>query len=398
MENIFALDLGTTKFCIAGLFFSRGQEPRIDFVSASAKGMHRGMLCDFQEAALGIQEVLHLAEEKFSSQIRQVSVGVAGSHLRSMILKGKTHTGHGPITTTTLESLGSIAKRNYQDQNRELIHFSPLTYDLDERGPVINPLNLSAHSITGKYFAIDADRLYLRDIIHAVNEAGLEVAHLFAEPYASSEVTLTPEARNLGIAVADIGGGTTDGMIYFDGKPTACFTFNIGGIMMTRDIAIGLNLPFIEAEKAKNFFGLSGQKTMASIDLKSVDDQIITVNGQQVQHILGHRVLEWTEILAKKLAPFRGQLGAGLLLTGGGSQILSLDQVIKHQFKIPVRTIGPSMQQINCGNQLSGKFATVLGLLELTIQRQQRLKSHPGKSWSMPIVRHLTSWFKELST
>lgn len=394
-DSIFALDLGTTKFCLAGLSFDKKKKPSLAFVTLPARGMHRGMLCDFREASQCIKELLLLAQKKFLTPIEKVSVGIAGSHLHSFFLNSSLKLGPDPIQHKTLNHLEQMARATYQEKHRELLHVSNIHYDLDQRGSLENPLNLSGHELKGHYFAIDSDEFYLNDIVSAINQAGLEVVNLYAEPYASASVTLTEEEKNLGIALCDIGGGTTDGIVYLGGKPQKFFTLNIAGIMMTRDLAIGLNLSLEEAEIVKNFYGLSGHKTKH--ELKTPEGNLITANGQTAQTILSHRIMEWSELLLNELRPFKGKLGSGILLTGGGSQVLSLTDFLKHIFKIPVHSINPCLRSYNPEETFASRFATVLGILHLELENRRREAAHQEKEWYSPFIKGFTQWIRELS-
>lgn len=395
METIFALDLGTTKFCIARYDHTDKNTP-IAITSSPSQGMRRGMLSDFDKVSSGLCKLIESSEERFNTDIRQAAVGVAGSHLSGKMIQVDTTIDEPRVSQRTLKKLKNIAENKSISPGRELLHLIPLDHRVDHRDYTTNPLGLSGITIKSRYFSIDSDQLYLRDILNAVNQAGVEITNLYAEPFASSCVTVPQEMRNLGIAVADIGGGTTDGIVFTKGAPSSCFTFNIGGLMMTNDLAIGLNLPLAEAEKAKSFFGLSREKTDQTLDLIGINGNIRTLSGYDVQKILGYRIMEWSEELGKKLIPYKGQLGSGILLTGGGALVISLAEILEKKFRIPVKTSFPTFNG-NEHEQFASKYATVIGLLQLEMNKLvESGKAYQG-SWKLPFFKNIANWVRELS-
>ena len=396
MQTIYALDLGTTKFCIAKYDHQDKMNP-IMMTSCPSAGMRRGMLSDFNKVSERLSELVEQAEKKFQADIRHVAVGVAGCHLKGGIVTSSHKIAEPKITQKTLDQLKIKADKNCQIPGRELLHLLPIDYMVDDRTTTTNPLSLSGQKIDSRYFYVDSDQLYLRDILGAVNEAGLEVLNLYAEPFASSCVTVPQKAKDLGIAICDIGGGTTDGIVFTDGSPTSCFTFNIGGLMMTKDIAIGLNLPFEEAEKAKSYFGLSGQKNPHEILVTAASGGKKTITGKEVQRILGHRIFEWADALREKLHPYKGRLGSGIYLTGGGSLVLSLSQILEKQFHVPVTTTFPSFGELKNNTQFAAKYATVIGLLQLETHKRLEAESIYTNPWKFPFLRQVKSWIKEFS-
>lgn len=396
MNPIFALDLGTTKFCAAGIFEGPEKELRIDLVTTPATGMRRGMLSDLNLVTKGIEQLLIQAEHQFNFEVNKVALGIAGSHLRTKTVDYTTPIAESRITSRTLNQLKQEAKQKFRQGDREILHLVPTSYQIDHREQILNPINQTGNSIKAEFFVIDSDLLYIRDLVTACNRAGLEVGSIYAEPFASSSVTVPRELQNMGIAIADIGGGTTDGIVFQNGKPKGGFTFNIGGLMMTNDIAIGLNLPMTEAEKAKTYFGLSGQRTDLSLEFTDLAGSQKVVAGSDVQKILAHRILEWGEQLADCLVPFKGQLGSGLLLTGGGSSILSLAPLLRHQFEIPVQTISPSLCEVTNQKQYPGKYATALGLLYFEYQKYKKSTSH-GQRWKIPFFKTVAQWVQDFS-
>ena len=395
MHPLYALDLGTTKFCIAKMEF--GKQSPLEITTCESRGMKRGMLSNFSEVSEGIESLIHKAEQNCRSPIRQVIMGVAGYHLKSYVKNIDLELKNQTVTKKIVKHLKSRAMEQFSEPGREILHILPTSYTIDQRSPTLDPVGQSGNRIEVKYFMIDCDQLYLRDLLAAANQSGLEVISLYAEPFASSCVTVPSEFKSLGIAIADIGGGTTDGIVFSKGIPVSCFTFNIGGLMMTNDIAIGLNIPQFEAEKVKSFFGLSASKSQSTMSVIDNKKRTRIVHGIEVQKILSHRVLEWSEQLAQQLFPYKGMLGSGIQLTGGGSLILNFAEVLEHQFSIPVCTTVPSIENASTREKFAAKYATVIGLLQLEAQKRDELNYSHNNSWKTTFFRSIAGWIKELS-
>lgn len=389
-KQLFALDLGTTKFCLAALIWGQGQ-PRLEIVEIAADGMHRGMVSDFSKAERCLGQLIESAEKQFGLLIDKVLVGVAGSHLQSSIQHHSLDIGHQTCQLRHQKRLLEETENRAESPFRELLHCVPIAYRIDSREETDNPLGFTASKLAARYFTIDADRDYLRDIIRVCNANGLEVQRLYSEPFASASVTVADEAKHLGLAIADIGGGTTDGIIFQNSKPVQSFTINIAGSMMTRDLAVGLNVNLEEAEAIKHRYGLSYYITPQNLRDK------LDPMAKKVFVILGSRIHELGAHLAAELKSFRGQLGAGILLTGGGSQVLGIDQFLADRFKIQVRISTPQLNVDQVGfNQFTTRQATALGLLNLELGRRVSAQRMDG-FWSKRYLDQFVNWIRELS-
>lgn len=384
-KYLFALDLGTTKFCIAALDFNK--ENPITIIDVPAQGMRRGMLSDFNQAKVALLELLEKAEEALEVDIEKVVVGIAGSHLKGKIVHTNLNLEHQVITHHHVQELCQRTDQQNSSDLREVLHCIPLDYQLNEREPVDCPIGFSCDHISARYFVIDSDRSYLKDVIRLCNQVGLQVAHLYSEPFASASVSVKDEDKQKGVALADIGGGTTDGLVFQAGRPAGVFTINIAGMMMTRDLSLGLNIDYEAAEQLKKDCGLSG--------LSECYDKDIEIKTRK---ILSARILELGVYLAESLKPFKGQLASGLLLTGGGAQVKGVDQYLHEKFKVPVHVSNPVL---NLENQQyenkSCRYATVIGLLNLEIGRQKTIATEKNRFWAKKYLNHFFNWIKELS-
>jgi cell division protein FtsA len=397
-SNLFALDLGTTKFCIGSLMQHQTQNPRLQIVDTPAKGMRRGMLADFDQAVSALNQLIEKAEAKFETDIRKIVVGVAGSHLRGQIVQQEVILDNEAVTEDHIQQLSELADRAHSDEFREVLHCIPVDYQLDDREPITNPHGFSGRKILGRFFIIDADQSYLKDTVRLCNQVGLEVSHMFSEPFASASVTIDDVHKERGVAIADIGGGTTDGLVFQNGRPVDIFTINIAGMMMTRDLAVGLGISEMRAESIKCDHGLSLSSMANAFEEDNIYGQKTRIEPKTVETILRARILELGGFLAESLKKYRGQLGAGVYLTGGGSKVKGLDQMLTEKFGIGVHSIDPlfNLNQTTF-DQYQSRYATVIGLLNLELCRQRSLKSMRSQFWAKKYIDHFVNWIRELS-
>ena len=205
------------------------------------------------------------------------------------------------------------------------------------------------------------------------------------------------------VVVVDIGGGTTDGIVFAGGKPVDSFTSNVGGRMMTSDLAIGLALQPEEAEKIKVYFGLELSEQERSIRVRNIHDQEVTVTPADVYPVLGPRILELGSLLAEALMPHKGKL-AGIMLTGGGAEVQGLSRFLSRSYRVHVEKSQPTLEHNHLTRNADGhqkkfatKHATVFGLLNLEISRRSSREATANSSWPRHYLGQFFNWVKEMS-
>ena len=393
-KSLFALDLGTTKFCVAALQ-RKSERHDLKIVEVPAAGMKRGMLTDFSQAKNALDKLIEKAEEELQTDIRKIVVGVAGSHLQGDICEREIAIQDPFIAEHHLHLLSNLVQDQKKSDSRETLHCIPVNFSIDNREPIQNPINFTGQKLAGKYFLIDADRNYLKDVIRLCNLCGLEVDQLYSEPFASASVTVDDELKQLGVAVADIGGGTTDGIVFQNGRPVDIFTINIAGSLMTKDISVGLNLSIPTAQQLKEEFGL-GEVIPEKIRITDIHNQAQALGKHEVIAILGPRVIELGAHLANNLKPYKGSLGGGILFTGGGSNLRDLDSFLSSRFKVSVHQSKPNLDLAH-EYSLSARYATVVGLLNLEMGRVAISSKSGSSSWPRKYFSQFINWMKELA-
>ena len=177
-KNIFAIDFGTTKFCIAALVNNKSGS-KLKVISVPARGMYRGMINDFDKATAALNILIEKAENELDVDVRKITIGIAGSHLKGHKITTETNIESEEITAKKLYKLLESVEKENNNPIRELLHIIPIEYKIDNREPTSNPIGFTGKTLHSKYFMIDADKSYVKDVIRLCNNCGLEVVEYF---------------------------------------------------------------------------------------------------------------------------------------------------------------------------------------------------------------------------
>ncbi len=387
-KPIFAIDIGTTKMCLMVLDYPDGT-PRLRHYEVPSSGMKQGMLFNFKDASSALEQLIEKAEQELNIDIDSVCVGVAGSHLTGKNIQVEK-TPDGIISQELLNSWHIQTEKENEMEHLELLHCIPTGYKIDSRPSVDNPIGLSGYGVKVSYFLVYADKSYLKDIIRLCNQNGIRVDSIYAEAVASSSVILDEQAKDNGATVVDIGGGSSDCLVFQKGHPVDIFTVNIAGILMSTDLAIGLNLDYNEAERIKKYFNLTPNGETMLIKAKS-RGTTFDISGASIQKILKPRIKELSYFIAKNLLKYKGALKGGIILTGGCSNIEGLDRYMYEMLKIPVKQVNPSLC-LNVTHTLNSSLATGLGLINLQLNKIRSSQSHVKSKY----IASFVNWIKEL--
>ena len=384
MASYFALDFGTTKFCLAMC----QNDKKLDLCQLPAEGIRKGMLADFAAAKWVLMELVETAEKKFSTRIKTVAVGITGNHLRYYRADASIKINGERIESGTLKSLQDRVRSEHPE--REILHIIPLRYRIDMREWLRNPLGFRGQQLEAEFFVIDSDRYYLEDVMSLCNDAGLEVSKFVAESIASAGVTLTDTEKEMGVALIDIGGGSSDGIVFIDGIPQHSFSIATAGNLITQDLSYGLHISKQDAELVKQHFGLVTSDLVKPLDLYDLSQSKKQISWRDVYPVLAPRIDEFASLLEQELAPFHRMLRAGIALTGGGAQLLELSSYIKSYLHINAFKIVPKID-MDIGSSFNLKYATALGLLHACIADTQPSAKANG------YLRVFMNWLRELS-
>ncbi|MCH2213793.1 MAG: cell division protein FtsA [Flavobacteriales bacterium] len=386
-EIIVGLDIGTTKIaCIVGRINEFGKVEIIALGKSESLGVRSGVVSNINRTVESIQRAVDMAIEQTGEEVGEVIVGIAGQHIRSLqhrgILTRKAKDCDEEISQIDIDNLIDDMQQLVMNPGEEIIHVLPQEYIVDNEQGIKDPIGMAGirleanfHIITGKVNAV-------KNIYKSVSKADLEVGDLVLEPLASSESVLSLEEKEAGVVLVDIGGGTTDIAIFQDGiiRHTAVIPF--GGNIITDDIAAGCSILRKHAEQLKTKFG-------SALSSESMENQIVCIPGfsgrepkeisiRNLANIIQARTEEIVEqiIYEIKSSGYEKRLIAGIVLTGGGSQLKHLPQLVEYLTGLETRMGFPTehLGKDNKADLSSPMYATGIGLVLKGYQLMQKNK------------------------
>lgn len=370
---IVGLDIGTTKICaIVGRKNEFGKLEILGMGKAVSDGVIRGIVTNIDKTVFAIEKAIQEASEQSGIDIGVVNVGIAGQHIKSSI-------HHGSITTEnddeiTVEDVNRLINDQYKiviPPGSEIIHVMPQDYIVDYEDGIKDPVGISGVKLEADFHVITAQTNAINNINKCVKRAGLEIENLILEPLASSLSVLSDEEKEAGVCLVDIGGGTTDIAIFYDNiiRHTAVIPF--GGNIITSDIKQGCNVMEQQAELLKTKFG----KAIAE---EASPNEIISIPGlrnrapkeisiKNLAHIIEARMEEIIEMVHTEVisSNYHKKLAAGIVVTGGGSQLTNLRQLFEYMTGMDTR-IGYPNEHLGKSKVESAKspvYATSVGLV-----------------------------------
>lgn len=372
-EIIVGLDIGTTKICAIIARVSPSNKIEVlGFGRADSHGVLRGVVHNINKTVEAIQMAVHEAEEQAQMEIKSVFVGIAGQHIRSVqnrhILQRKPDSDE--ITNEEIRGMIDDMYNISTNPGEKILHAIPQDFVVDQEPGNIDPVGMCANRVEGNFHIIFAQIQAIRNIEKCIEKAGLQLAGLVLEPLASSESVLSQEEKEGGVCLIDIGGGTTDVAIFKDGiiRHTAVIPF--GGDVITEDIRKGCMIMRDHAEALKVKFG-------SALIVMNDENKVITIPGlrdrqpkeisfRNLAGIIQARVEEIFEqvYFEIKASGYQKELIGGIVLTGGGSQLKDIRQLVEFSTGIETR-IGMPIEHLSASVTDAVKspmYATSLGL------------------------------------
>lgn len=383
---IVGLDVGTTKICA---IMGEAGETGVGVLAVSSRpstGLKKGVVIDIELTAGSIRKAVADIEEKTGSGVREVYVGIAGSHIKSFSSYGAVGIKGREVTHEDVERAIESASAVYVPLDREILHVLPTDFILDGQDGIKDPVGMAGVRLEVKVYIVTGAVTSVQNLLKCCERAGLEVIDIVLQPLASAEATLTSYERDMGVMLVDIGGGTTDIALYKDGWLRHTAVLGIGGNHFTNDISVGLRVPFPEAERIKKKFGavasyISSTETndTADVDVVAIDGQVRTIPRKYISEILQPRSEELLDLIKQELQTFQGEgfPVSGVILTGGSSMLSGFDRMAEAILSMPVRIGSPvraeygergrsdaavSIQGLN-GEFNSPIYATAIGLV-----------------------------------
>lgn len=343
-ENIIVgLDVGTTKTCvIVGEITSAG----IDIIGIGthpSSGLQKGVVVNIDSTVDSIKRAVEEAELMSECEIRSVSTGISGSHIKGLNSYGIVAVKGGEVDEYDVKRALEAAKAIAIPLDRRVIHILPQYYIVDDQDGVKNPIGMSGVRLEAKVHVVTGSVTSVQNIIKSVNRVGLDVKDVVLGPLASSEAILTQDEKDLGVALIDIGGGTTDIAVFAEGSIQHTAALPLGGQYVTNDISVGLRTPVLEAEKIKIKYGCTYTPLIPQnevIEVPSVGGRNPrNVSRQVLGEIIEPRIEEILGLAHREIVKsgYDDLLAAGVVLTGGTAILEGITELAEQVFNVPVR-------------------------------------------------------------
>jgi cell division protein FtsA len=369
-KTITAIDVGTTKICTAIADVDESNHLQIVGLGLTpSKGMHKGLVVNINDAKEAIIESIRKAEQTSNRKVESAYIGVTGRHVTSTNNKGAISVNHGDklVRPDDLRRVLASAQSVKVPKDRKLLHVIPRSYGIDgQQVGLKNPVGMHGYRVDVETHIITAAVNSVQNLIKCIRAVGIDIDDLVLEPLASSEAVLSEDEKQMGVILADIGGGTTDIAMFRDGSIWHTAILPVAGYQLTRDVAIGLGLSFEVAEELKKKYG----SVMPIYDSQVDKSKPVSLNGHGVSYqdlcdIIRARVEEILKLIVLELpgSEYRDMFPAGLVLTGGSSNLSGIDALGRDLLRMPVRIGVPNIPAGIGDNLHDPAFATGIGLL-----------------------------------
>ena len=342
-NTIVGLDIGTTKICaVVGESTPDGLE--ITGVGTyPSRGLRKGVVINIESTVESTKRAIEEAELMAGSEIDKVYAGISGGHIRAFNSHGVIAVKDGEISKADIARVSEAAQAVAIPPDREVIHVIPQEYIIDDQEGIQEPLGMSGIRLEVKVHIVTAAVTSAQNIIKCANKAGLDVADIVLQQIASSEAILSPDEKELGVALIDIGGGTTDIAIYHGGTVKHTTVISLGGNQVTNDIAVGLRTPAGDAEKIKKKHGCAITAMIGeeeTIEVPSVGGRgPRVVSRRMLGEIIEPRMEEIFDLIKHEIVKsgFESFISAGIVLTGGSASIDGIVELAEQVYNLPVR-------------------------------------------------------------
>lgn len=403
-KYIVGLDVGTTKICT--VICELNEAGGLDVVgvgSSESKGLRKGVVVNLDGAVAAIKKSVEEAERAAGTAVESVFVGLSGGHIKSFNSRGAVAVlAHSrEIGREDIRRVIETAKAVSLPSDREIVHVLPQEFVVDGQDGIGDPLGLLGTRMEVSCHIVTSSTTAAQNIVTAVNRSGIIVVDTVLQQLASAESTLTSDDKELGVAVVDIGGGTTDLAIYIQGAIRHTSILPLGGDQITNDIAVGLRTSIPEAEKIKHQQGC----TLSTLIAEDITFEVSSVGGRPAKsiskrilcEIIQPRVEEIVILIQEEIkqAGFEKLLGAGVVVTGGTAQLEGIVELTEAIFDLPVRQgIPVGLEQMD-GVLVTPTYSTAIGLVLYGFRvHSHRLTKLPKNKL---ILSRCWAWFKRWS-
>jgi cell division protein FtsA len=403
---IAALDIGTTKTCavIGELTGDLSRRPGLKVLGvgqARTAGMRREVVTHIEETTDSVKRAIKEAELMAGVTVDRVYAGISGEHIQAFPSSGVVAVGGEEVAPGDVNRVHEVARAIALPPDRELVHAIPQEYRVDHQGGIKDPVGMAGTRLEAEVYLVTAATASTTNIRKAVSRAGYRVQELVLEPLATSRAVLTEDEKEVGVAMVEMGGGTTDLAVYFEGKIRHVASLPFGGLTVTNDLVKGLSIPFAEAQRAKEQFGAAFAQMVdpqETVELPGPSPgQRRHVARELIAHIVEQRLDEMFGMVQEELdrSELLDRLGAGVVLTGGTTALHGTVELAQQVFAAPVRAGCPGEGLTGLADSVAlPRFATVTGLALYGVDRFQET-GEGVSTLTSGLVTKVAAWLKE---
>jgi cell division protein FtsA len=410
-EIIVGIDVGTTKICtLVGRVENEGIIRILGVGIVPSDGIRKGVITDISAATQAITRSVEKAEQTSGVEITAALVSLAGAHVASINSRGVVAVSGETVDEYDIVRALDAARAVAIPHNREIIHIIQRGFVLDGQDGISMPIGMHGYRLEVEAHIITASAATVDNLRQCVGSASVEVVQFVLNPLASADVVLTENDRQMGVAVCDIGGGTTDLALYVDGNVWHTMVLALGGNHITSDIAHGLRLPLAQAEQAKKDYGYAIRSEVGIEEHFTIrpfgEDKPVEISRKDMAHIIEARVEEIFNLALQEIkrSGYDGLLPAGMVLTGGTSMLPGIRQMASNVLGMPVRLAKPENLLGLVDNLSSPAYSTSVGLLHWAADLQDEMvptaRGRPlfqlRKGDNSIDLEKLKDWFKRL--
>jgi len=404
-QIIVGLDIGTTKTrAVAAELREDGGADVIGVGTSLSRGLRKGVVINIEDTVASVRKAVEEAEVVSGVVINSVHVGIAGSHINSLSADGLVAIKSREVTRADIvRAVNAARSAAIIKSDHRVLHVLPREFIVDEQDGIRDPLGMSGSHLKVNVHIITGAVTSVQNLVKSVERAGLDVLGIILQPLASSEAVLSEDERELGVAMIDMGGGTTDLAIFAEGSVMHTAIIPVGGDHFTNDIAVGLKTARSEAERLKVQFGCAVSSLVKDdeiIDVASMGNRPLrTLSRKLLADIIEPRAEELFDLVAREIkrAGYEGVVTGGVVITGGTSLMEGMPDMAERMLDLPARRglpAGVGGIHEHVGNPM---YSTSVGLIIHALHQQDDLAMHGYRKgrrlWR--VVEHMKSWARE---
>lgn len=369
-DLLVAIDIGTTKICV--LIAQPLGDDMLEVVGigkSPSHGLAKGVVVDIGKTVHSIKNAVREAELMAGTKVESAVIGISGAHIDSRTSQGMIPIKRREIRTHDVEQVIQSARAVDVAEGQQILHVLPQFFIIDSKEKVLDPTGMYGVRLEAQVHIITGSVASVHNLIKCCSSAGIKVTDIVLEQLASAEAVLTDDERQLGVAMLDIGGGTSDLAIYHNSSIRHTMVLPVAGNHFTHDLAIGLQTTLKDAERVKKEFGsvlkehMDMQECVELLELDGLHKKVVL--RSELIHILNARSEELFHFIRKEIEQYhmRPFIPAGLVLTGGGSLLEGMKDVAHDILKLPIRLGNPQLDEAVSTSLKSPIYATGYGLL-----------------------------------